>query len=120
MTIGPTIPSIYLDRRLENDTDYGLNLVNPGAESCIKWLDKMEKGTVIYASFGTLASLSENQMEEIACGLKNSGRYLWVVRDSEETKASPRFHGRNIKERTTFVFFFIFTVVFSLGEKIHI
>ncbi|KAH7847528.1 hypothetical protein Vadar_027215 [Vaccinium darrowii] len=80
MTIGPTIPSMYLDRRMENDKDYGLNLFNSSAEACIKWLDKMEKGSVIYASFGTLASLSENQMEEIACGLKNSGRYfLWVI-----------------------------------------
>ncbi|XP_058183941.1 mogroside IE synthase-like isoform X1 [Rhododendron vialii] len=86
-TIGPTIPSMYLDRRLENDKDYGLNLFQPGAEACIKWLDTMEKGSVVYASFGSLASLTENQMEEIACGLRNCGSYfLWVVRDSEESK----------------------------------
>ncbi|KAI8537234.1 hypothetical protein RHMOL_Rhmol09G0008600 [Rhododendron molle] len=86
-TIGPTIPSTYLDRRLENDKDYGLNLFQPGAEACIKWLDTMEKGSVVYVSFGSLASLTENQMEEIACGLKNCGSYfLWVVRDSEESK----------------------------------
>ncbi|XP_044500796.1 mogroside IE synthase-like [Mangifera indica] len=38
-TIGPTIPSIYLDERLQNDNDYGLSLFKPRTETCKTWLD---------------------------------------------------------------------------------
>ncbi|GMY32899.1 UDP-glycosyltransferase 74E1-like [Fagus crenata] len=69
-TIGPTIPSIYLDKRLEDDKDYGLNLFKPDADACMKWLDKMETGSVVYAAFGSLAALGEEQMEEITWGLE--------------------------------------------------
>ncbi|XAR64548.1 hypothetical protein NMG60_11008276 [Bertholletia excelsa] len=79
-TIGPTIPSMYMDKRLEDDKDYGLNLFKPGCETCIKWLDTKPKASVVYAAFGSLASLVEGQMEEVAWGLRNSGCYfLWVV-----------------------------------------
>ncbi|GMY32898.1 UDP-glycosyltransferase 74E1-like [Fagus crenata] len=79
-TIGPTIPSIYLDKRLEDDKDYGLNLFKPDADACMKWLDKMETGSVVYAAFGSLAALGEEQMEEITWGLKNSNCYfLWEL-----------------------------------------
>ncbi|KAK3007929.1 hypothetical protein RJ639_015012 [Escallonia herrerae] len=85
-TIGPTIPSVYLHKRLEDDKDYGLSLFKPSDEDCIKWLDTKETGSVVYVSFGSLANLGEDQMEELACGLKQSNRYfLWVVRASEET-----------------------------------
>ncbi|KAK3007930.1 hypothetical protein RJ639_015013 [Escallonia herrerae] len=86
-TVGPTIPSMYLDKRLEDDKDYGLSLFKPDDENCIKWLDTKEAGSVVYVSFGSLANLGEDQMEELACGLKQSNRYfLWVVRASEENE----------------------------------
>ncbi|KAK2977645.1 hypothetical protein RJ640_012482 [Escallonia rubra] len=91
-TVGPTIPSMYLDKRLEDDKDYGLSLFKPGDEVCIKWLDTKETGSVVYVSFGSLANLGEDQMEELACGLKQSNRYfLWVVRASEESKLPTNF-----------------------------
>nr|QCU55151.1 UDP-glycosyltransferase [Camellia fraterna] len=86
-TIGPTIPSKFLDKRLEDDKDYGLSLFKPNAEAWMKRLDTKPKASVVYASFGSLASLSQAQMEEIAWGLKNSNYYfLWVVRSSEQGK----------------------------------
>lgn len=91
-TIGPTIPSKFLDKRLEDDKDYGLSLFKPNAEACMKWLDTKPKASVVYASFGSLASLSQAQMEEIAWGLKNSNYYfLWVVRSSEQGKLPSNF-----------------------------
>ncbi|KAK2977642.1 hypothetical protein RJ640_012479 [Escallonia rubra] len=91
-TIGPTIPSMYLDKRLEDDKDYGLSLFKPGDEDCIKWLDTKESGSVVYVSFGSLANLGEDEMEELACGLKQSNRYfLWVVRASEVSKLPTNF-----------------------------
>ncbi|KAL3506917.1 hypothetical protein ACH5RR_032299, partial [Cinchona calisaya] len=86
-TIGPTIPSIYVDKRLKEDKDYTLNLFKPNTEASIKWLDSKEFGSVVYVSFGSLSDLEENQMQEIACGLLRSNcNFLWVVRSSEESK----------------------------------
>ena len=55
-------------------------------------LDTMEAGSVIYISFGSLASLGADQMEELTLGLKNSNcHFLWVVRDSEHKKLPANF-----------------------------
>ncbi|KAF8388636.1 hypothetical protein HHK36_027313 [Tetracentron sinense] len=86
-TIGPTVPSMYLYKRVEGDNDYGLDLFNPNADACMKWLNTKESGSVVYVSFGSIATLGEEQMEELAWGLKGSNNYfLWVVRASEENK----------------------------------
>ncbi|KAJ8435141.1 hypothetical protein Cgig2_018969 [Carnegiea gigantea] len=96
-TIGPAIPSMYLDKRLPDDKDYGLSLFEPEADICIPWLDAKEEASVVYVSMGSLASLAEEQMEEMAVALERCNKYfLWVVRASEEDKLPPDF-----KERTS-------------------
>ena len=91
-TIGPTIPSMYLDKRLEDDKEYGLHLFKPDMDACIKWLDRKETNSVIYTSFGSLASLGEEQMQELTWGLKNSNCYfLWIVRETEQKKLPTNF-----------------------------
>ncbi|KAA8532158.1 hypothetical protein F0562_006700 [Nyssa sinensis] len=85
--IGPTIPSMYLDKRLKDDKDYSLSLFKPDAAACMNWLNNKQIGSVVYVSFGSLANLGEEQMEELAYGLMRSNNYfLWVVRASEESK----------------------------------
>ncbi|GLU17906.1 hypothetical protein SLE2022_342530 [Rubroshorea leprosula] len=91
-TIGPTVPSMFLDKRLEDDKDYSLNLFKPNVDACIKWLDSKEAASVVYVSFGSLATLGEEQMEEITWGLKRSNSYfLWVVRETEQKKLPSNF-----------------------------
>ncbi|XP_050257025.1 mogroside IE synthase-like [Quercus robur] len=91
-TIGPAIPSIYLDKRLEDDKEYGLNLFKPSMDTCMKWLETKKIGSVVYISFGSMAALGEEQMVEITSGLKNSNCYfLWVVRESECKKLPSNF-----------------------------
>uniref|UniRef100_A0A7N2MTU4 Glycosyltransferase n=1 Tax=Quercus lobata TaxID=97700 RepID=A0A7N2MTU4_QUELO len=91
-TIGPAIPSIYLDKRLEDDKDYGVHLFKPDVDACMKWLDTKETNSVVYTSFGSLASLGEKQMDELTGGLKNINCYfLWVVRETEQKKLPPNF-----------------------------
>ncbi|CAO2818951.1 unnamed protein product [Amaranthus hypochondriacus] len=93
-TIGPTIPSYYLDKRLEEDNDYSFTRFKPKVDSCIKWLDTKPKGSIIYASFGSLAKLSPQQFEELAWGLKNCGyNFLWVVRELEQPKLPKGYIG---------------------------
>ncbi|KAF3965415.1 hypothetical protein CMV_010393 [Castanea mollissima] len=90
--IGPTIPSMYLDKRLKDDKNYDLSLFKPNVDACMKWLDLKDTGTVVYVSFGSLAALGEEQMEEVALGLKRSNKYfLWVVRETETKKLPTNF-----------------------------
>ena len=91
-TIGPAIPSMYLDKRLEDDKEYGLNLFKPNMDTCMKWLDTKKIGSVVYISFGSMAALGVEQMVEITYGLKNSSCYfVWVVRESEWKKLPGNF-----------------------------
>ncbi|KAK9225648.1 hypothetical protein WN943_010691 [Citrus x changshan-huyou] len=61
-------------------------------ESCIKWLNDQAKGSVVYVSFGSMATLKIEEMEELAWGLKASDKYfLWVVRESEQSKLPENF-----------------------------
>lgn len=92
MIIGPTIPSSYLDNQLENDNDYGFDLYHLHPSACTNWLSTKPKGSVVYVSFGSMADLGEEQMEELAWGLLESNFYfLWVVRDSEKEKLPTKF-----------------------------
>ena len=91
-TIGPTLPSMYLDKRLEDDKDYAINLFKPNNEVCMNWLNDKPSGSVIYVSFGSFITVSVEQMEEIAQGLKDCNHnFLWVVRKSEEAKLPNNF-----------------------------
>lgn len=90
--IGPMVPSMYLDKRLEGDKDYGLSLWKPDGEACMNWLNTKENNSVVYVSFGSMAAVGEEGMEELARGLNESGLpYLWVVRDVDEKKLPPEF-----------------------------
>ncbi|XP_035548460.1 UDP-glycosyltransferase 74F2-like [Juglans regia] len=92
LTIGPTIPSFYLDNRIEKDTDYGLHLFTLDSSVCINWLNRKPAGSVVSVSFGSMAGLSKQQMKEVAFALKGSDFYfLWVVRASEEANLPENF-----------------------------
>lgn len=56
------------------------------ASECIGWLDSHPPSSVVYISFGSVVFLESDQMEEIAWGIRNSGRpFLWVVKPRENT-----------------------------------
>ncbi|GAB4825847.1 hypothetical protein Ancab_008720 [Ancistrocladus abbreviatus] len=72
--------------RVEEDNAYGLNLFNQDKE-IINWLKDKPDDSVVYVSFGSVANLGEEQMKELAWGLKEScSYYLWVIRDSEQAE----------------------------------
>ncbi|CAN8295438.1 unnamed protein product [Cochlearia groenlandica] len=87
LNIGPTIPSMYLDKRLSEDKSYGFSLFKAKNDECIEWLDTKQPNSVVYVSFGSLVILKEDQMLELAEGLKQTNQFfLWVVRDTERHK----------------------------------
>lgn len=66
-----------------------LHKISPGAQSsllaqdrtCLDWLDKQEVASVLYVSFGSLASMDQEELVETAWGLANSRvPFLWVIR----------------------------------------
>ena len=76
--IGPLAPP-PLDK---NNATISANFFREETES-LNWLDKQEPGSVIYISFGSVASLAQDQIREIASGVEASNQpFLWVVRDS--------------------------------------
>lgn len=87
---------MFLDKRIKHDEDYGATQYK--TEECMEWLNNKPKGSVVYVSFGSLASLNEEQLEEVASGLKDCESYfLWVVRPSEETKLPKDFEKKSQK-----------------------
>lgn len=99
-TVGPAVPSAYLDNRLPDDTSYGFHLYTPMTETTKAWLDARPARSVVYASFGSIAKPDAAQMAEMAEGLYGSGKaFLWVVRASESAKLPVNFAGRTTEER---------------------
>ncbi|GLJ07449.1 hypothetical protein SUGI_0067400 [Cryptomeria japonica] len=82
LTVGPSIPSAFLDGGNPEDTRVGAG-ADPWEEpECVsKWLDSKPPLSVVYVSFGSITSISPNQICEIAEGLERSQHsFLWVIR----------------------------------------
>uniref|UniRef100_A0A8I6YYA8 Glycosyltransferase n=1 Tax=Hordeum vulgare subsp. vulgare TaxID=112509 RepID=A0A8I6YYA8_HORVV len=90
--VGPSIPSAYPDSRMADDTSYGFHLHTPMAAESKAWLDERPARSVVYVSFGSLATPESAQVAEVAEGLYSGGQpFLWVVRASEAWKLPEGF-----------------------------
>ncbi|XP_054783434.1 hydroquinone glucosyltransferase-like isoform X2 [Prosopis cineraria] len=59
---------------------------------CLRWLDLQPRNSVLYISFGSGGSLSEDQINELALGLELSNvRFLWVNVKAPSNKASASY-----------------------------
>lgn len=68
--IGPILPSKSLSANSQH--------------KCLEWLDKQARKSVIYVSFGTMTSLSDEEIKELALGLEQSKqKFIWVLRDAD-------------------------------------
>nr|XP_027118363.1 UDP-glucose iridoid glucosyltransferase-like [Coffea arabica] len=57
------------------------NLVIKDDNNCIEWLEKQAPHSVIYVSLGSIATLDQKELTEMAWGLANSHQpFLWVIR----------------------------------------
>ncbi|KAH6772158.1 hypothetical protein C2S51_010562 [Perilla frutescens var. frutescens] len=94
------IEAEYIDllaktRILGHDNHWALGPFIPVAEhekheskssrsQCLIWLDNQPPNSVIFVSFGTTCSLSDEQIGELALGLERSEqRFLWSLRDAD-------------------------------------
>lgn len=54
----------------------------PDHEAVMRWLDEQPTASVVLLSFGSMGSLDEAQVREIAFGLERAGfRFVWAVRE---------------------------------------
>ncbi|PSS23629.1 UDP-glycosyltransferase [Actinidia chinensis var. chinensis] len=52
---------------------------------CLKWLDKQEPGSVVYACLGSLSRLTPVQLVELGFGLELSKRpFVWVIKGRDK------------------------------------
>ncbi|KAM3262877.1 hypothetical protein ACQJBY_053175 [Aegilops geniculata] len=50
--------------------------------SCLEWLDGREPRSVVYVNFGSITTMSSEELVEFAWGLANCGHpFLWIVRN---------------------------------------
>lgn len=75
--IGPTL---ILNSKSSALQGMGSSLL-PEQDDCILWLDKQASGSVLYVSFGSMATFKKSQFAELALGLEASKQpFLWVIR----------------------------------------
>ena len=73
--------------------------------NCISWLNRHSPKSVIYVSFGSMASIDEKELLETAWGLADSEQpFLWVirpgmVRDSKGMELLPKSFKERVGER---------------------
>jgi hydroquinone glucosyltransferase len=81
-------------QKMHNDSNQLVYLVEPiiqnGSKSIdesngsvgLKWLENQTPNTVLYVSFGSAWTLSQQKINELALGLELSGqKFLWVLRE---------------------------------------
>ncbi|KAJ0027550.1 hypothetical protein Pint_35767 [Pistacia integerrima] len=56
-------------------------------KKCLQWLDSCERGSVIYASLGSICGLTGWQLIELGLGLEASNHgFIWVIRGGEKSE----------------------------------
>lgn len=99
LTIGPLQTSNHLE-------DSAINFW-PEDSTCLSWLDKQAIGSVIYVAFGSVAVLSQQQLEELALGLESLQQpFLWVVRPDFMNRPHAKLPGgfaERVSDRGKFV-----------------
>ncbi|KAL2243038.1 UDP-glycosyltransferase 83A1-like [Sesamum indicum] len=60
--------------------------------TCLSWLDKHPKSSVVYVAFGSTSRFSQQQLDELALGLEIMGRpFLWVAWSGLKDGSSPAY-----------------------------
>ncbi|XP_012828027.1 PREDICTED: zeatin O-glucosyltransferase-like [Erythranthe guttata] len=90
--IGPLIPA-----KLPEKTD-------GRRHDCLTWLDKQEPKSVMYVTFGTTTTLTDEEIEVLANGLEQSKhKFLWVLREADKGNVFDGEERREIQLPSGFV-----------------
>ncbi|PON90934.1 UDP-glucuronosyl/UDP-glucosyltransferase [Trema orientale] len=73
--------------------------------TCLQWLNKREANSVVYVNYGSITTMTEENLKEFAWGLaKSKHPFLWIVRPdvvtgSDSATALPEEFFEEIKDR---------------------
>ncbi|PIN01539.1 UDP-glucuronosyl and UDP-glucosyl transferase [Handroanthus impetiginosus] len=60
--------------------------------TCLTWLDKQPKCSVVYVAFGSTSRFTQQQLDELASGLELMGRpFLWVANSTLNNKSATSY-----------------------------
>nr|XP_043636664.1 zeatin O-glucosyltransferase-like [Erigeron canadensis] len=80
-------------KKLETD----ISASSQNRDTSLQWLDKQPSKSVIYVSFGTTTTFTDEQIKELAIGLEKSGqRFLWVLRDADKGDVFKNEEGKGV------------------------
>ncbi|KAK4720011.1 hypothetical protein R3W88_018349 [Solanum pinnatisectum] len=94
----PCFPVGPMHKSIKNITNSSLTTED---RNCIMWQDKQVAKSVLYVSIGSLASIIEREVTEIAWGLVNGNQhFLWLIRSGSITESDLKlvFHEKSLKE----------------------
>jgi UDP-glucoronosyl and UDP-glucosyl transferase len=78
LPVGPLLPVMA---NQNGESENGGSLFRHEEKGYVQWLDSKPERSVVYVSYGSLATVKKDQLEELLNGLEDSGRpYIWVVR----------------------------------------
>ncbi|KAG1335550.1 UDP-glycosyltransferase 73E1 [Cocos nucifera] len=76
------------------------NLASIDENHCLRWLDSMKPNSVIYVSFGSLASPIPPQLVEIGLGLEASNHpFIWVIKAGDKSPEVEKWLSEGFEER---------------------
>ncbi|GFZ09969.1 UDP-glucosyl transferase 85A5 [Actinidia rufa] len=78
--IGPLQLLLNQISKEDRSKSIGYNLWKEESE-CLQWLNSKELDSVVYVNFGSIAIMTQQQLEEFGWGLANSHHnFLWIIR----------------------------------------
>ncbi|KAI9078473.1 hypothetical protein K1719_039569 [Acacia pycnantha] len=81
----------------------GSNSDENGSE-CLKWLENQPPSSVLYVSFGSGGTLSQDQINELGFGLELSGqKFLWVLRPPSNIASAAYLDSSNAQNPLDFL-----------------
>jgi hydroquinone glucosyltransferase len=73
-----------------------VSIGDENGSKCLTWLEKQEPKSVLFVSFGSGGTLSQDQVNELAYGLELSGKkFLWILRSPNGVANATYFVGEN-------------------------
>nr|KYP35366.1 Hydroquinone glucosyltransferase [Cajanus cajan] len=91
-------PSVYMVGPIVQNVSH-ITHNNYNGSHCLAWLDEQTHRSVLFVTFGSGATLSQHQMNELALGLEQSSqKFVWVVREPNDLPSANYFGGSSRQE----------------------
>ncbi|CAN6199454.1 unnamed protein product [Urochloa humidicola] len=95
-TVGPMCPC---NQDIKTMSGRG-NKASMDEAQCLRWLDSMKPGSVIFVSFGSLACTGPQQLVELGLGLEDSKKpFIWVIKAGDKFSQVEEWLAEGFEER---------------------